>query len=60
MSIDISLIPQERIKDLVSTLDIIQNNISTIDGKLISTTPNIINNILKARAVVSSILSLNK
>ena len=28
MSIDISLIPQERIKDLVSTLDNIQNNIS--------------------------------
>lgn len=41
MSIDISLIPQERIKDLVSTLDTIQNNISTIDGNLKTTTSNL-------------------
>lgn len=41
MSIDISLIPQERIKDLVSTLDTIQNNISTIDGNLTTTTSNL-------------------
>lgn len=41
MSIDISLIPQERIKDLVSTLDTIQNNISTIDENLTTTTNNL-------------------
>lgn len=41
MSIDISLIPQERIKDLVSTLDTIQSNISTIDGNLTTTTSNL-------------------
>ena len=37
MSLDISLIPQERIKDLISTLDNIQSNISTIDGNLTTT-----------------------
>lgn len=41
MSLDISLIPQERIKDLISTLDTIQSNISTIDGNLTTTTSNL-------------------
>lgn len=41
MSIDISLIPQDRIKDLDSTLDTIQSNISTIDGNLTTTTSNL-------------------
>ena len=34
MSIDISLIPQERIKDLVSTLDTIQNSINNVGTDL--------------------------
>lgn len=30
MTVDVSLIPQERIKDLISTLDTIQSNINNI------------------------------